>query len=203
MAVSLPRLEFRAMADDRIMRGVAELLQHGEGDLTFRRLAAASGVPERTLFRYYPTKAALLAAFWEWLNGKLQMPDQPRSPEEFAAKVPELFAAFEAGDLLVRAMLHDPNGRETRLAHAPQRRARLRLALQDLLSGLEHEAQVNLLASVQLLASAAGWESMKDNWNLTGEQAARAAQWAVNALLAVAAADGLAAPQIPDPDKQI
>jgi RNA 3'-terminal phosphate cyclase len=52
---------------------------------------------------------------------------------------------------------------------------------------MEHDKRVEVLASIQLLASAVGWESMKDNWGLTGEQAAKAAQWAVQALLQAAA----------------
>ena len=170
------------------MRAVADLLQQGEGDLTYRRLSAATGVPERTLFRYYPTKSALMSAFWTWLNAKLQMPAPAHAPAELVDQVPQLFAAFEADASLVRAMLHDPNGRDTRLAHAPERRARLRAALQPLVDTLAPDEQIDLLASVQLLASAAGWESMKDNWELSGERAARAAQWAVAALLAAAAA---------------
>jgi AcrR family transcriptional regulator len=189
MPVSPTRLEFRALADDRIMQSIARQLQDGVDDLTFRRLAELSGVPERTLFRYYPSKSALMEAFWTWLNAKLEMPAPPDTPDEFADQVPALFAAFETDDPLVRAMLHDRNGRETRVDHAPARRERLRLALQDLLAGLTPEEQTNLLASVQLLASAAGWESMKDNWDLTGEQAAKAAQWAVKALLATVGAD--------------
>lgn len=190
MTASAARLEFLALVDDRIMRAVSGLLQDGSGDLTFRRLSQAAGVPERTLFRYYPTKAELMAAFWKWMNARIEVPEQPSSPTELVEQIPELFAAFEADERLVRAMLHDPNGREVRLAHAPERRKRLRVALEDLLSDLEPGLQEKLLASVQILASAAGWESMKDNWNLTSDQAASAAGWAVGALLGAAGGRG-------------
>lgn len=180
------RQDVEDFVSERVLRAVADLMQQGVDDITFARVAATSGMPERTLYRRYPTKAALLEAFWRWLNVKIDVPPQPQSAAELARQIPQLFAAFDADEPLVRAMLHDRNGRAVRVGQADARRKRLRMALKDAPAALGAKERERLLASVQLLASAAGWESMKDNWGLTGKQAAEAAQWAVSALVAAA-----------------
>jgi hypothetical protein len=137
----------------------------------------------RTLYRHYPTRTALLEALWSWVNARLGMPPQPRSAREYVAQVALLFDAFEQDEVLVRAMLHDPNGRAARLRQVEARRKRARLALGRELSHLKGGERDKVLAAAQLLSSAAAWESMKDNWNLSGAQAASASQGAIGALL--------------------
>lgn len=189
MAVKLPyadlRTDLAVLTQSRIMQGLAGLLTAGE-DVTFRALAQASGVPERTLYRHYSSRDALLAAFWIWLNDRLGMPPPPRSPQELIENIATIFAAFAADEALIRAMLHDRHSRATRLAHAEARRQRLRDALGPVLAPLDGPARKRLLASVQVLISAAGWETMKDYGRVTSQEAADAVQWAVAALIAAA-----------------
>jgi len=180
------RTDLAVLTRERIMRGLADLLASASGDVTFRALSQASGVPERTIYRHYATKEAVFSEFWMWLNTRLGMPAPPKSPEDLVEQVPVVFAAFEAGEPLVRAMLHDAHGRATRLAHTEARRAKLRDALGDILVALEPADQRRLLSSIQVLFSAAGWENMKDYWDNTSDQAADAAQWAIRALIAQA-----------------
>ena len=168
------------------MQGLSALLRAGGNDVTFRALAQASGVPERTLYRYYPSKDALLAAFWTWLNERLGMPPPPRSPDELIESIEDIFAAFASDEPLIRAMLHDPHGRATRLAHAKARRARLRNALQPVLAPLDAATRKRLIAAIHVLVSAAGWETMQDYGRVTSQEAAEASQWAVATLIAEA-----------------
>jgi AcrR family transcriptional regulator len=179
------RADLAALTQERIMRGLADLLTSGR-DVPFRALAAASGVPERTAYRHYASKEALFSAFWRWLNERLGMPATPKSPQELIDQVPALFAAFESGEPLVRAMLHDPHGRATRLATTAARRTRLNTALEEVLEVIAPSDRTRLLASVQVLISAAGWETMKDYRGLTTAEAADAAQWAIRTLIAEA-----------------
>jgi AcrR family transcriptional regulator len=189
MTVELPnataRADLASLTQGRIMQGLAQMLTAGT-EITFRSLAQASGVPERTLYRYYPNKEALLAAFWIWLNDRLGMPPAPRTPHELVDGIATIFAAFASSEPLIRAMLHDPHGRATRLAHAEARRRRLQAALAPVLAPLDTAARRRLLASIQVLISAAGWETMRDYSELGPAEAADAAQWAVAALIAAA-----------------
>lgn len=165
------------------MEGLGDLLRKGEEDVTFDSLARASGVPVRTIYRYFENKEALFGAFWGWVNQAIDMPAVPTNAGEVVSHIPALFAAFDRGEALVRAMIHNPHGPSVRVANADQRRMKFAGALADILVQLPEKDGEKLLASVTVLCSASGWESMKDNWQLSSDAAAEAAQWAVKALI--------------------
>ncbi|MCH4545968.1 TetR/AcrR family transcriptional regulator [Rhizobium sp. WYCCWR 11279] len=177
------REELATITQDRIMEGLAALLRAGSDEVTFDLVARQSGVPQRTLYRYFANKETLLGAFWHWVNALISVPALPASPEQVVAHIPELFSAFDRDEPLVRAMLHNPHGRAVRLAHAKARREKFSIALRDVTGTIPSEDAQHLLAAVTALCSASGWESMKDNWSLSGAEAAKAAQWAVQALI--------------------
>jgi AcrR family transcriptional regulator len=176
------REELVTITNARAMEALAALLREGS-DVTFELLARESGIPVRTLYRYFENKEALFAAFWPWLNTNIDVPDRPHNVEELIAHIPNLFDAFDRDEPLVRAMLHHPLGRDARLAHAAARREKFAEALREVTSGMATTAACHLLAAVTALCSASGWETMKDNWGLSGTAAAEAAQWAVQALI--------------------
>ena len=170
------------MTERRIMEGVANLLRRGS-DVTFDLLAKESSVPQRTLYRYFEDRETLFGAFWRWANELIEVPAPPTTPEEVISHIPALFAAFDRDEALVRAMMHDPHGRAVRAANAGARRKKFSEALKPVVDLLPKVEAARLLASVTVLCSATGWESMKDNWQLSGTSAAEAAQWAVAALI--------------------
>lgn len=165
------------------MNAVAALLREDRTDITFEAVSREAGVPQRTLYRHFPNKDAIFEAFWGWMNATIEAPAKPASPEELVAYIPELYAAFEKDEPLVRAMLHNPHGRAVRLAHAHARRQKFAAALADVTATMTPAAAKQLLAAVTAICSAAGWETMKDNWGLSGRACAEAAQWAVEALI--------------------
>ena len=127
-----------------------------------------SGVPQRTVYRYFVSKEALFGAFWRWVNDTIAMPAAPTTPAEVVDHIPALFAAFDRDETLVRAMLHSDYGRAVRLAHTEARREKFRLALQPVTDALPPEAARNLLAAVTVLCSASGWETF---WRLRAPRA--------------------------------
>ncbi|MBP7243278.1 TetR/AcrR family transcriptional regulator [Amaricoccus sp.] len=170
------------MTEGRIMEGVASLLRRGS-EVTFDLVARESGVPQRTLYRYFENREALFGAFWRWANELIETPAPPATPEEVVAHIPALFAAFDRDEALVRAMMHDPHGQAVRHANADARRRKFSDALKPVIEKLPEAEAAWLLASVTVLCSATGWESMKDNWALSGGASAQAAQWAAKALI--------------------
>lgn len=189
MTVSLPahsaRETFADLTRAKIMSGVAQLIEAEAGDFTYRALAQQSGVPERTLYRHFPSKDLLLKEFWIWLNReRLALPPAPTSLDELLEQIPVLFATFDRSEPLVRAMLRDPETRALRLANANARLAQLGAALADVTKGASPSLRKKFVACTRLLTSLAGWETFKDLGALTGTEAASAAQWSVRALLA-------------------
>ena len=71
---AVPLREARqAVVRDRVLDGVAELLADGQ-DLTYAKVAAAAGVPERTVYRYFPTRQDLMTAVVAWVNERTGKP---------------------------------------------------------------------------------------------------------------------------------
>ncbi len=67
---------------EQILRAVGRQLESGAlEDLNFGEVAKDVGVGERTVYRHFPTKEALLGAFWAWLQSQVVSPDiKPRPP---------------------------------------------------------------------------------------------------------------------------
>jgi len=70
---------------EQILRAVARQLEAGQmDDLGFADVAKEAGVGERTVYRHFPTKEALLGAFWSWMQAQAQAQAQgverPRPP---------------------------------------------------------------------------------------------------------------------------
>jgi AcrR family transcriptional regulator len=190
-----PREELAAMTESRIMIGVADLLRRGS-DVTFDLVAKESGVPQRTLYRYFENREALFGTFWRWVNEHIAVPPLPTSPEEVVSHVTALFEAFDRDEALVRAMTHDPHGRAVRVANSEARRNKFSHALKPILDDLPAAEAMHLLASVTVICSATGWESMRENWQLSGSSAAQAAEWALKELIEAARRRGRAKPRV-------
>jgi glycosyltransferase involved in cell wall biosynthesis len=70
----------RAETREQILRAVARQLENGQmDDLSFAEVAKDAGLGERTVYRYFPTKEALLGAFWAWLQNQAVSPERPRA----------------------------------------------------------------------------------------------------------------------------
>lgn len=65
----------KAETREAILRAVSRRLEAGGvEELSFAEVAAEAKVGERTVYRHFPTKEALLGAFWTWLH---QHPNDP------------------------------------------------------------------------------------------------------------------------------
>jgi glycosyltransferase involved in cell wall biosynthesis len=59
----------KAATRDEILRAVGRRLENTSlEDLSFAEIAAEAKVGERTVYRHFPTKEALLGAFWAWIQ---------------------------------------------------------------------------------------------------------------------------------------
>jgi glycosyltransferase involved in cell wall biosynthesis len=70
----------RAETREQILRAVGRQLESGQAleDLSFADVAKDAGLGERTVYRYFPTKEALLGAFWAWVQNQAVSPDRPK-----------------------------------------------------------------------------------------------------------------------------
>jgi len=187
-AVSL-REARQAVVRDRVIDGVAALLAQGE-DLTYAKVAMAAAVPERTVYRYFPTRQDLMAAVVAWVNERTGR-SRGTTRDEVVDLVRQLFPVFDEVAPVVREVLLAPEGLAARLDDNDGRRAAAQAVVEHEAAGLDQVTARRLAAVVQLLTSAAAWQSLRDYWDMDGAEAAETVAVAVTMLLAGARAEAL------------
>ncbi len=181
-------LRERQKADTRalILATVEQLLaDRSLEQFSLADVARAAGISERTVYRHFETRDALLEATWAMVNESIGMRAFPATAAELVELPLIVFPAFEQRADVIRAMLASPQGRELRLRVNKQRQVAIRAAVRDAKPKLRDPAFTRLCAAVQLLYSASGWATMRDYWGLEGAEAGRAASEAIATLLGV------------------
>ena len=173
-----------------MLEGVAAVLSRGD-DLTYANVAAAAAVPERTLYRHFPTREALLTAVFHWANERIGFRGElPANEAELSALVRRVFPGFDTLAPVIRELLIAPEGRLARLASKPERqRASIDLVRREV-QGLDRTAARQVAAVLQLLTAASTWQTLRDYWDMSGAEAAETAALAIELLLAGARAKG-------------
>jgi AcrR family transcriptional regulator len=177
-----------ALVKAHALAGVRSVLERGEA-LTFANVAAAAGIPERTLYRHFPTREALLSALFDWANQQVGFEGERASDASgYARQVRRTFPGFDAVAPVIRELLSSPEGRLARSAHDRERqRAAVSLVKREG-AGLDATAARRVAAVLQLLTSAATWQALRDHWDMDGAEAAEAAVLAAELILEAARA---------------
>lgn len=193
-AVTPLREQYREETRRRILDAAIAELAEGELEaLTMAGVARRAGVTERTVFRHFASRDALIAAVWPRMQARVRSTGFPRTAEALIATPGRLFPAFDKEERLVRASAFSAGGREVRLASNRERQAAMRACVRDAFPGIAEPELTRLAAIVQLIDSAYGWAVMREFWGLTGVEAGEAAAEALAVLLGRRAA-GPAAP---------
>jgi AcrR family transcriptional regulator len=178
------RDRYKAETRERILDAAIEELSGNDLEgLRVAAVAARAGVTERTVFRHFPTRDALIAAVWPRMQARVRSPGFADTADGLIASPVRLFPAFDQEEGLVRASAFSSAGREVRRAADPQRRAAFRAAVKDAFPDLEEPELTRLAAITQLINSAYGWAVLREHWGLDGEAAGRAASDAIAVLL--------------------
>jgi AcrR family transcriptional regulator len=173
---------------ERVLAGVAALLEQGEA-LTFTAVAKTAGIPERTIYRHFPTREALLGALYEWANARLGTGgERPTDADGLARLVRQTFTGFDALAPVVRELLIAPEGRLARLSQNPERQRAALAIVRGEAPGLDATSARRLAAVLQLLTAASSWQTLRDYWGMDGAEAAETAVLASELLLEAARA---------------
>jgi AcrR family transcriptional regulator len=169
----------------RILSAVADLLEGDPAEeLTVPRVAAASGVSLRTVYRYYATREELLEAAGRWIGNELFRHPYPRDLDETA----ELFRVgcvdFDERPGLVRAMALSQLGREARGHRREERLAAIRQALRNEVGDLPEQELRRAEAVLAYLHNMVAYTTMREENDLSGEEIGAAVGWAIRTLVA-------------------
>ncbi len=178
------RDEQAAAARGRILSAVAELVERREPeDLTMPDVAAASGISLRTIYRYYPTREALIEAAGRWIGNELLRHPYPQTLDEVA----DLFEAgcpdFDKRPGLVRALALSRLGRKVR---GYRRRERLGAIARALRHELASAPQADIRRAEAVLAylhNMLAYTTLREESGLDGEEIGRAIGWAIRTLI--------------------
>jgi AcrR family transcriptional regulator len=175
---------YREQTRTRILdAAMAELAETELEELTMAGVAARAGVTERTVFRHFATRDALIRAVWPQMQARVRSPGFPATADALIETPNLLFPEFDKEERLMRASAFSAAGREVRRASNPQRQAALRAAVRDAYPDIREPELTRLAAVCQLIDSAYGWAVMKEHWDLDGVEAGRAASQALAVLL--------------------
>lgn len=174
----------KSATQELILEAVGRCMQdRGLEELSFADVAAEAGVGLRTVYRYYPTKDALLDAFWSWLHASLGIDAFPETMKDLVALPARVFPMFDAQEPVIRGMMASRQGRDVRLRVNDKRQAAIRKSVLDGAGPIPEPELTRICAAVQLLYSATAWFTMKDYWSLSGEEAGQASGEAIQALI--------------------
>ena len=179
------RTRQRALGREAVLATAAELLRRDELDhAPVRVVAEAAGVSVRTLYRYFPTRAALMQAAAERVVDML-LDDTAVADFEDIAPGYKRGARMAAADAprLGRVLLNTDVGAQVKARARRTYVTEIANALEPLVGHLPPARARKAMAAVTGVATPQTWVWMMDEWGLTLEEATDAAAWAINAIV--------------------
>jgi len=178
------RAEQKQATRQRILDAAGRLMEdRGLDEFSFAAIAEQAGVKERTVYRHFPTKNALIESLCDWFQRRIHYEDFARTEADLLAKPEQIFPGFEENERLCRALWSSPQGRAFRLSNVEERKAGIKAAIADAVQGLPARQAKWIAAAIHALLSSATWQSMNDYWGLSGEEAGKASSMAMELIL--------------------
>lgn len=177
------RREHVADTRDRILDAFGALVEVG-GEPTYAAIAEEARVQERTVYRHFPSKSELYAAFWDHHHAR-DVPD-PMGTQDLdglRAAITASFTAFGRHSRLIQALLHSPAGRGVRMAPNDARREMFERVVRSSRPDLHGARLRRAAAATQVLYSAMSWEYLSEYWQMDTAEAVTTVTDAVSALL--------------------
>jgi AcrR family transcriptional regulator len=162
---------------------IAQLETTGSDDVSMVQIADSAGVSLRTLYRYFPDRAALLHAAGEHLYASLGVPFEVSGPEHISTSLLEAARRLSTRPELTRALVRTTAGRAARSGARAQRVTAIQAALEPVTEGLDPDTARWATAVIAHLCSAASWVIIGEDSGLDDSDAQRAVAWAIDRLV--------------------
>jgi AcrR family transcriptional regulator len=185
MATESLRDRQAALARQAILEALLHHLEAGDADdVAMDDLAREAGVSRRTLYRYFPTRDALLAAAADWIRDDvLQLPVEI-GDEGIGESFRRAASRLQQRPELARHLLRTSTGRAVRAGYRTARVGAIRRALRREVPGLTRGEMDRAAAVLGYLCSSNAWITIQDEAGLDAGGAQAAVAWAIETLLA-------------------
>lgn len=192
------REQRRAQTHQDIIEALMRLLEKDHpAEISMPRVAEESGVSLRTLYRYFPTKAALIDEASKWMN-KLASPDTSEYDAIDLHNVADLLTRqwndFDAHIAGIRAQHTSVAGRELREHRLDKTRAAGHEALDKLGVDASKEDQRRMVDAAIAVGSSSTYLELVDRMDYSSSDAAELAAWVIEAAMAHFARTGTTRP---------
>jgi AcrR family transcriptional regulator len=169
-----------ALGRDAVLDALVAHLEAGDADeVSMEDLAREAGVSRRTLYRYFPTRADLIAAASEHVRGRVLNIESAIAPTGLAATFRAGVARSAARPRLARALLATESGRAVRGTFRGARVEAIRREVKALAPHLGKREAERAAALLTYLCSLNAWISLQDESGLSPERAEEAVLWAI------------------------
>lgn len=152
--------------------------------LTVRAVAQQAGMSERTVFRYFPSRDALLDAVAAQLLVEMALPEPPTSLAALLAAPGALYGAFEARAELTRAVLHTDLVDRVRALQASSRWKAVAALLEEAAPGSGEAGRRIAVANICFHLSASSWHYYRFLFGFTLPEAVACSETALGQALA-------------------
>jgi len=168
----------------RILDGLVRTMARGVAGLSMPAVAREAGVSVPTVYRYFRTKADLVAALAPYLGEKSRLMDVSDRKNGLGAMVREMYQRHSELDPETRAAMASELGREVRRRNMPRRIAMIRDALEPLVPGVSGEELDRLTRVMLILMSTPVIRAFKDYLGKEAAVAADDVAWVADTLVA-------------------
>lgn len=153
-------------------------------ELTVRAVAQQAGMSERTVFRYFASRDALLDTVAAQLLSEMALPGPPGSLEDLLAAPAALYGAFEARADLTRAVLHTDLVDRVRALQASSRWKAVAALLEHAAPARSEGERRIAVANICFHLTASSWHYYRFLFGFTLEEAVRCSETALRQALA-------------------
>ena len=178
------RDEYAALTRQRIVVAFVESLEDDAvEEVSMAALAKRANVAERTIYRHFSTRAELLAAAGEWIEGNVFGYVPFTSPDELPDIFRKLCGSFDRHPNLARAIALTRVGRSLRAGFRQRLIEHHRKAMAPLTRHLKPKEARQAEALAAYLNNVLAWSALREDFGMSSAEIADAIDWALTTLL--------------------
>jgi AcrR family transcriptional regulator len=174
-----------AAAREAILETLVAMLEREDPDqISMDTLAERAGTSRRTLYRYFPTRADLLAAAGDWIyEHHIKLPPEVHHAHDIPESFTQASAELARHPRLARVLLNSNAGQSIHNTRRGERTRSIQAAIAEITEHLPADQAAERAAIITHLCSSRSWITLQDETALDSAAARRAVTWALHTLI--------------------